>query len=184
MRNFVSFTPMAPTLTPPVYSTQDAVRFNTDHRIGSGTKWGYSAQLVIPFDCYSLRAFVAAIDPATNLSVYIARFVVTVPLGSFEILSHDMDTDEPTPYLELRSLSAMIKRSTISRMITLSLVIFNWFLTIGMIHITTLVIFGKIEASSAVALMPFSMMLTIPAVRGLYADPPSLVASFGALRIR
>ena len=175
---------MVSTLTPYITNSQDAVRFNTEHHIGSGTKWGHSEQLVIPFDSYSLRAFAAAIDPTTNLSVYIAGFVVTTPLGSFEILSRDMDTSDPTPYLVLRSLSAVIKRSTISRMFTISLALFNWLLTIGMIYITTLVIFGKIEASSAVAFMPFSMMLTIPAVRGLYADPPSLAASFGMLRIR
>jgi len=137
---------------------------------------------VIPFDSYSLRSFAAAIDPTTNLSVYIAWFVVTTPLGSFEILSCDTGTIESTPYLVLRSLSAVIKRSTISRMFTLSLALFNWFLTIGMIYTTALVIFGKVEASSTVAFMPFSMMLTIPAVRGLYADPPSLAASFGTLR--
>ena len=136
---------------------------------------------MIPFDRYSLRSFAAAVDPTTNLSVYIAWFVVTTPLGSFEIVSCDTGTSEPTPYLVLRSLSAVIKRSTISRMFTLSLALFNWSLTIGMIYTTALVIFGKIEASSAVAFMPFSMMLTIPAVRGLYADPPSLAASFGTL---
>lgn len=138
---------------------------------------------MIPFDRYSLRAFAAAIDPATNLSVYIARFVIATPLGSFEILSRDTDTSEPTPYLVLRSLSAVIKRSTISQMFTLSLALFNWLLTIGMIYTTALVIFGKIEASSTVAFMPFSMMLTIPAVRGLYVDLPSLAASFGTPRI-
>jgi hypothetical protein len=175
---------MVSTPAPCIHSSQDAVRFNTEHRIGSGTKRGYSEQLVIPFDRYSLHAFVAAIDPTTNLSVDIAQFVVTAPLGGFEIVSPEMDTSKSTPYLVLRSLSAVIKRSKISQMFTLSLALFNWFLTIGMIYATILVIFGKIEANSTVAFMPFSMMLTIPVVRGLYADSPSLGASFGTLRIR
>jgi len=38
--------------------------------------------------------------------------------------------------------------------------------------------FGMIEPNSAVALMPFSMMLVIPAVRSLYADLPCLATSY------
>lgn len=170
------------TCKPSIYSSQGAVRFSTEHRLGSGTKWGYSEQLVIPFDRYSFSAFAIAIDPATNLSVYITQFVVAAPLGSFEILSRDTDASEPTQYLVFRSLSAVIKRSMISRISTLSLALFNWFLTIGMIYVTALVMFGKIEASNAVAFMPFSMMLTVPAVRGLYVDTPSFTTSFGTLR--
>ena len=184
---------MAVTLTPSVYSSQSSVRFNTEHRISAGTRRDHGEQLVIPFDRYTLRAFAAAIDPATNLSVYISRFVIATPLGTFEILSHDMDTSEPTynpgnasitPYFVLRVLSAEIKRSTISRTFTISLALFNCLLTIGMVYVTVLVVLGEIEANNAVAFMPFSMMLTVPAVRALYAEPPSFAASLGRLRTR
>ena len=179
-----SFVGVASNLTPSINSSQDSLHFSTNHYISSGAKRRYSEQLVTPFDRYSLRTFAAAVDPTTNLSVRIARLAVTSPLNSFEVRSHDADTTGPAPFLVLRSLKAMIKRSTISQMFTISLVIFNWFLTIGMIYTTGLVMFGMIEPNSAVALMPFSMMLAIPAVRSLYADLPCLATSFGALRIR
>jgi hypothetical protein len=143
---------------------------------------------MIPFDRYTLRAFAAAIDPTTNRSVYIARFTVARPLGTFIILSHDVDASELAPifknshatsYPGSRVLNAEIKRSTIARTFTLALALINWLLTIGSIYITALVASGKMEPNNAVAALPFSMMLTIPAVRAIYAEPSPLSMSLG-----
>jgi hypothetical protein len=109
------------------------------HRIGTRAKRRYDEQLMIPFDRYSLRAFVVAVDPATNHSVYIARFTIARPLGSFVILSHDADASDlallfengrATSYPGSRILNAEITRSTITQTFTLSLGFINWLLTI------------------------------------------------------
>ena len=143
---------------------------------------------MIPFDRYSLRVFAAAIDPATNRSVHIAQFVVASPLGSFVILSHDVDASELiyipgngpfTPYHGSRMLNAEIRRSAIAQTFMISLALINWLLTIGSVYITVLVMSGKMEADHPVAALPFSMMLTIPAVRAIYAEPPPLSTSLG-----
>ena len=174
------------------YSNQDIVYFQTGHRFGAGTKQDYPEQLVVPFDRYTLHAFAAAIDPATNHSVDIAQFAVAGSLGSFVMLSYDADASE-LPYISdngqvaplagTRVLNAEIKRSTIARTFMLSLALANWLLTIGTVYVTTLVASGKMEANDAVAALPISMMLAIPEIRDLYAESPGLPTSLGTLRI-
>jgi len=167
------------------------VCFKTDHRIDAGAKRGHAEQLVIPFDSYTLRTLATAIDPTTNRSVRIARFTVASPVGSFVVLSHDTDASKSVlnekgslvSHVGSRVLNIEIRRSKISRVFTLSLTVLNWLLVIGSIYITALVSSGKMEASNGLALLPFSMLVTIPAVRSLYAEPPPLSTSFGALRI-
>ena len=173
-------------------TSQDVVCFQTTHRIGTSTKRGYTEQLMIPFDRYSLRIFAAAIDPATNRSVHIVQFAVASPLGSFVILSHDVDASQPTyipgngpftPHPGSHMLNAEIRRSAIAQTFMISLALINWLLTIGSVYITVLVMSGKMEADHPVAALPFSMMLTIPAVRAIYAEPPSLSTSLGTFCI-
>ena len=146
---------------------------------------------MIPFDRYALRAFAIAIDPATNNSVYIARFVVASPLGNFVVLSHDIAASEVagvsyngvTPHTGSRVLNVEIRRSTIVQIFTLSLALVNWMLTIGTVYVTTLIASGKMEANDAAAALPISMLLTIPGIRALYAESPNLTASLGTLPI-
>jgi len=78
---------------------------------------------------------------------------------------------------------AEIRRSTTAQMFTLSLALINWVLTIGSIYVTAIVVSGKMEPNNAVAALPFSMMLTIPGVRALCSDVPTLSPSLGTLRI-
>ena len=147
---------------------------------------------MIPFDRYALRAFAIAIDPTTNNSVYIARFVVASPLGNFVVLSHDIaateladasDNGRVTPLIGSRVLNAEIRRSTIAQIFTLSLALVNWMLTIGTVYVTTLIASGKMEANDAAAALPISMLLTIPGIRALYAESPNLTASLGTLPV-
>ena len=150
-------------------------------------------ELIIPFDRYALHAFAAAVDPATNRTVYITRLIAGRPLRSFAVESHDMDANGlPRKYANgcitsrpgSRIMIAEIRRSATARMFTLSLALIDqWVLTIGSIYITAMTASGKMKLNSAVATPPFSMMLTIiPGIRGLYSDIPSLSPSLGTLR--
>ena len=147
---------------------------------------------MVPFDRYSLRIFAAAIDPTTNHSVQISRFVVAIPLGSFIVISDDVDASKlacipgngpSTQYPGSRVLNAEIRRSAIAQTFMISLALINWLLTIGSVYITALVVSRKMEANHPVAALPFSMMLTIPAVRAIYVEPPLLSTSLGTLSI-
>lgn len=173
-------------------ASQDVVCFQTTHRIGTWTKRGYTEQLMVPFDRYSLRIFAAAIDPTTNNSVHISRFVVAIPLGSFIVISDDVDASKlayipgngsSTQYPGSRVLNAEIRRSAIAQTFMISLALINWLLTIGSVYITALVVSRKVEANHPVAALPFSMMLTIPAVRAIYVEPPPLSTSLGTFFI-
>jgi len=175
-----------------IHSTQGVVCFKTEHRIDPGTKRGYAEQLVVPFDSYTFRTSVTAIDPATNRSLSVVQFAVTSPVGSFVVLSHDADTSgstynpedsPPASRAGSRVLNVEIKRSKISRAVILSLALLNWLLVVGSVYITALVTSGIMAASNGLALLPFSMLVTIPAVRALYAESPSLSASIGVFPV-
>lgn len=193
MRNIINFSLSGVTaLMLFTHSSQDTVYFQTYHRFGAGTKRGYPEQLIIPFDRYTLHAFSAAIDPATNDSVYIAQFEVASSLGSFVILSRDVDASERpylsdngrvTPHTGSRVLNAEIKRSTIAQTFILSLALVNWLLTIGTVYVTTLVASGKMEANDVIAALPISMMLAIPEIRDLYTESPGLCTSLGTFHV-
>ena len=167
-----------------IHSNQDLVCFTTDHRIGPGTKRGYTEQLVVPFDSYTFRTSATAVDPTTNRSLNIVQFTVTSPVGSFVVLSRDADANESAYNPEgSRVLNIEIKRSKISRTFILSLALLNWLLVIGSVYITALVTSGDMVASNGLALLPFSMLVTIPTVRALYVEPPTLSASIGMPRV-
>jgi hypothetical protein len=80
---------------------------------------------------------------------------------------------------ESRVLLAEIKQSAITKAFAICLFLINWSSTVGSVYITALVASRKLEADSAVAALPFSTLLTVPAVRSLYFSSPSLGISIG-----
>ena len=175
-----------------MYSVRDQLTFTTGHRIDGYGKWDSAQQLTAPFDRYSFRAFVFAIDPATNRSVSVVSFAVVDALGDFIVRSHgatvtskftyDSGDGPATVEVESRVLQAEIKRSAIVKAFTVCLFFVNWSLTVGSVYITVLVALGKLRVNSMVAGLPFSALLTVPAIRSLYSTSPPLGISIGAYR--
>ena len=108
--------------------------------------------------------------------------VVADALGDFVIIPHSeavtskftYDSGDGLLTTEIESclLRVEITRSTVAKAFMISLWLINWSLTAGSIYVTALVAYGRLEANSMVAALPFSAMLTIPAIRSLRATSP------------
>ena len=151
----------------------------------------FDQQLHAPFDDYSINAFAFAIDKATNKSVHITRFTTADPLNNFVTFAHDMDTVNAFTYetgngtvtiqAESRALEVVIHRSILAQAFTMCMLLVNWALTIGSIYITLVMLVQRERMSEAVLALPITVVLTIPAIRGLFIGSPPFGILLGAL---
>jgi len=142
----------------------------------------FDQQLVAPFDTYVLNAFVFVIDPTTNRSVPIIKFATADPLNNFVTHSTDSPTTSKFTYdagegpvtidVESRALELDIRRSVLSRAFTMWMWIINWALTAGTMYITLVVFASTQRMTDAVLALPVTVILTLPAIRGLYVGEP------------
>jgi len=84
-----------------------------------------------------------------------------------------------TTEVESRVLQTGIKRSAVAKVFAICLLVINWSLTIGSVYITLLVAYKKLGTNSMVTAVPFSFLLTVPAIRSLYFSPAPLGLSVG-----
>ena len=170
-------------------SVIDQPRFTGEHRFDKCGKWDPTKDLVVPFEHYGFHASIFAIDPLTNSSVQIATFGITDTLGDFVIRSYDVANTAKFTYdsgdglvtteVGSRVLRAEIERSAIAKAFLICLFIGNWAVAVGSVYTTALVVFGKLEANSMIAVLPFSALLAIPTIRSLYINSPPLGFSIG-----
>ena len=164
-------------------------RFTVDHQFDKCGKWDPTRDLVVPFEHYGFHASAFAIDPLTNNSVEIAMFGIFDTLSDYIIHSHDAagttnftyesEDGLVTAEVDSRVLRAEIERSAIAKAFVICLFLGNWAVTVGSVYTTALVTFGRLEANSVVAALPFSALLAIPTVRSLYISSPPLGFSVG-----
>ena len=172
-----------------ICSIVDQPRFTVEHQFDKCGKWDPTQDLVVPFGHYGFHASAFAIDPLTNRSVQIAMFGILDTLGDFVIRSYDAaDTTKftyesedgvVTTEVESRVLRTEIERSVIAKAFMICLFIGNWAVTVSSVYTTALVVFGKLEATSVMAALPFSALLAIPTIRSLDASSPPLGFSIG-----
>ena len=137
---------------------------------------------MVPFDQYVFHTHAFAIDAATNHSLSMSMSVVADALGDFVLTSHgeavaskltyDSGDGLLTTEIESCLLRVEITRSTVAKAFMISLWLINWSLTASSIYVTALVAYGRLEANSMVAALPFSALLTIPAIRSLRTTSP------------
>ena len=140
-------------------------------------------QYYVPNDCYSISASVFAIDKETNDSIPLQIIIDDSGAGDFAglYLVWDTTTDFTrivggqlaTTGVISYTLSVDIVRSKRAQALTYFIFTVNWLLTLCSI-ITTAFIFrqGK-KLGDSVALVPVTLILTIPTIRHFYpGDPP------------
>lgn len=175
------------------FSMQDVMTFEMDHQMGVyaasiyfptiNTRHLFDQQLAAPFDTYVLNAFAFVIDTATNQSVPITKFGVADPLINFVTHSVDSPTTNKFTYdagqgpitidVESRALELDIRRGVLSRTFTVCMWIVNWALTVGTVYTTLVILVNAQKMSDAVLALPITVILIIPAIRGLYVGAPT-----------
>ena len=136
----------------------------------------------IPFDTYTLSAFVFVIETATNKSVPIITFAAGEGPDNYSISSFDMETRSNYTYdpgtgpttvqVDSRVIQIKVKRSQLAHAFTVCLLLVGEGLAIGSTYVTFLVIFGRERVDVAVLLLPVATILTIPSLRSLYPGSP------------
>ena len=145
-----------------------------------------------PFDAYSFDIFVFVIERGTNRSVPIATFAASEAPDNFIISSVDVEaasnytydsgTGTTTEEVDTRVASIVARRTLFARGLTMCFLLVNWALTIGSIYIMFTVVFRKGEIDPTVLLLPVTIILTIPALRSLYAGSPPFGIYIGRSR--
>ena len=143
-----------------------------------------------PFDSYTFQAFAFAINPTSNQSVNIARFLVPGSPNGFAICSNDTEVvrrftyntgDGPaTVEVKSRLLTAVIRYSTLALALTVCMVIVNWALTLASLYIAFLAMTkGRVTWSTFT--LHGTMAMAIPSIRGLYLCPPPFGTFLGVV---
>ena len=142
-----------------------------------------------PLDQYEFTVFAFAVEKATNKSVPIAVFAVgDAGPGDFTTTSETVpsrneftyDTGNGPVTMEVGSYTtfAKVKHTTRAQALTLSMFVINWVLTLCSLVITVTVA-DRREMPSGVALLPVTVILSIPAIRSLYVGSPSFGIRLG-----
>ena len=162
------------------------MEFSQDHRLAvyagaiyiappMDTRHWFDQPILAPYDDYVLDIEAFVIDPATNQSLPILKFSAADPTDNFYADNQvEWDTENtfngervPSRHFQMR-----VKRSCLSRAFTMALLIVNWSLTVGCLRITLVSVVGHEELGEGTLLLPITVILTIPALRGLYVGSP------------
>ena len=147
-----------------------------------------------PLDKYDFTVFVFAIEKATNKSIPITTFAVgDAGPGDFTTTSetvqsrneftHDTEGEPVTVEVGSYTTHVQVKHSIRARALTLSMFAINWVLTLCSLVIT-MIVANRREVKEGLALLPITMILSIPAVRSLYVGSPPFGILFGTHRNR
>jgi hypothetical protein len=135
------------------------------------TRHWFDQPILAPFDDYTLDVQAYVVDPTTNQSLPILKLSAADPTDNFYAYNQvDWETEimfngAPAPS---RHLALRVRRSFLSKIFTLILLIVNWLLTIGCLRITLVSVVEHEELSEGVLLLPITVILTVPALRDLY----------------
>lgn len=160
--------------------------FDVDHSID------FFAPGMAPFDTYSLSALAFVIDKATNDSVPLITLAAGDGPDNFVISSYNVSTTTNYTYdsgtgptwVEVDSgvIVMKAKRSQLAKAFTMCLLVINSALTVGSAYVTLLVVVRRERIKEAVILLPVTIVLTIPALRGLYVGSPPFGIFFGGFQ--
>jgi len=139
------------------------------------TRHWFDQPILAPYDDYVLDIEAFVIETATNQSLPILKFSAADPTDNF-YADNQVDWDTESTFngerVPSRHFQVRVKRSFLAKIFTIVLLIVNWLLTAGCLRITLLSVVGHEELGEGTLLLPITVILTIPALRGLYIGSP------------
>jgi len=139
------------------------------------TRHWFDQPILAPYDDYVLDVEAFVIDTATNQSLPILKLSAADPTDNF-YADRQVDWDTERTFnggrVPSRHMTMRVKRSFLSKIFTIILLLVNWFLTAGCLRITLLSVVGHKDMGEGVLLLPITVILTIPALRQLYVGSP------------
>jgi len=155
----------------------------------------YLDTYVAPFDAYSFSALVFVIEKETNQSIPIVTLtagqaseknfdVSSVGVKTMNSYTYDSEMGPTTTNVDSGIVYIEAKRSRFAQTLTICLFLINWTLAACSIYIVILVAFRRERTNDAVLLLPVTIILTIPTLRGLYPCSPPFTMFIGKSRAR
>ena len=145
-------------------------------------------QYYTPNDCYSIQASVLAIDKEANSSIPIQFKTTGFGAGDFvggAVTLYGTNNftcivgGQTIKTVIFYTLFANITRSRRTLILTYFILAVNWLLTLCSIITTALVFRRKGKLRDGVALVPFTLILTIPTIRRFYPNDPPIGVYLG-----
>ena len=179
-----------PNVTFLLLSPLDLVSFEQDYSVIAGEQYN------TPHDRYDFTAFAFVINPATNFSVPVVNFTVGDTGTGYYITTSRMATSrtnftfqDPNSNETFSSLIgsyttyATVRRTRRAKALTFLMFTINWLLTLCTLAITAIVATKRVVKDS-VALLPVSVILSVPNIRALYIGSPPFGIYYGTHRNR
>jgi len=170
-------------------SPLDLVSFENDYRVVSGE------QYKTPLDRYDFAAFFFVVDPTTNFTVPVINleadntgmgdFVTAFERGTSRMnFTFEPPTRNTSVVVTIPSRMAYVtvRRNARAQALTFLMFTINWLLTLCTMVITGIVV-SKRVVTEGVALLPISIVLSVPAIRSLYIGAPPFGIFIGTHRI-
>ena len=168
----------------------DMISFVREHRVGSGDRW------IIPFDHWGFEATAFVVESATNKSVPITLAAGNVDPGDLSdfttrcttvqtktVFTYETGTGPTTVEVESHTTFARVKRTARARALTVSMFAINWVLALFSVAVAMSLVLKK-NMKEGFAFLPVTIVLSIPAIRGLYVGSPPFGIYLGARRNR
>ena len=136
----------------------------------------------VPFDAYVLTALMFVIEKATNKPVPIVALAAGEGPDNFIVSSsehgtrcnytYNSGTGLTTIEIDSSVVVMVAKRTQLAQVFTLCLLIVNIALAFGSTYVTFVAFARRGDVHDGVLLLPVTIILTIPALRSLYAGSP------------
>ena len=144
---------------------------------------------MVPFDDYYVAVNAFVIEKETNKPVPIVAFGAGDGDDYFFLSStegqaktnytYDLGTGPTMMEVDSGMINITVKRSHLARAFTMCLLLINWALAIGSTYVTLAVVVRRERVHEGVLLLPITLVLTIPTLRGLYVGSPPFGIYFG-----
>ena len=165
-----------------LFSLLSLPTFDMEHRVIAG------GQYLTPLDTYLFEAFVFVVEKATNKSVPIIAFgagdaepgdytTTSDAVETTNSFTHDAEGGPITVQVQSYTTAIQVKHSTRARALMFSMFVINWLLTLSSLVVT--MIMANKEVKDGVALLPITIILSIPVIRGLFVGAPPFGIFFG-----
>ena len=151
------------------------------------------APALVPFDAYVLTALMFVIEKATNKSVPIIALAAGEGPDNFVVSSFEDETRSNYTYnpgtgpttveVDSNAVVMIVKRSQLAKAFTLCLFIVNIGLAFGSTYVTFVAFSRRGKVHEGVLLLPVTIILTIPTLRGLYAGSPPFGIYLGTSQV-
>ena len=135
----------------------------------------FEQQYFYPFDQYDLVTTFIAFNTAANTSLPVVRLAFSDPANNFH---PKMNESETQTFVNNTLMSSSTTSVSIQRSISLQVFVgllfsLTWILTIAVMYITVIVLFGSTrKLGDSVTLLPMAMILTLPNLRQIFANAP------------